>query len=325
MRVQVRFFKGSFFKGLLALFFFLWMSSVSAKTEKDSLVAGIFIDKIHAIDYKEGYFSASFRIWVISSSQPYDLQNFINIKNARNTILSDYRKNENFSFGRNDIRTLSEIKVYTEISQNFNVQDYPFDKEKLIVEVELTKGDAYNQTLILDNLKEIIKPQSLPNDWKVKSQKVLKSNQEKQGTKGFSQNGGSMHNGIKASISVDRGTVWMFVKLFSALIISFLIAAISIFIPNHKYEPKFSLILGGLFGVIGNKYITDDLLPEVSELHLSDKLHLTTILYLLVITIITVVRACKPDEYESPIKKDFLLFGYCVLSYCMICLYFVFG
>lgn len=310
---------------MLALFFLLWISSASAKTKKDSLVSGIFIDKIHAIDYKEGYFSASFRIWVISSSEPYDLQDFINIKNSRNTILSDYRYNENFSYGRNDIRTLSEIKVYTEISQNFNVQDYPFDKEKLVIEVEFTKGDAYNQVLTLDNLREIIKPNSLPNDWKVKSQEVSKSNQEKQISAGFSSTGTSIHNGIMATISVDRGTFWMFVKLFSALIISFLIAAISIFIPNHKYEPKFSLILGGLFGVIGNKYITDDLLPEVSELHLSDKLHLTTIMYLLVITVITVVRACKPDDYESPIKKDFLLFGYCVLSYCLICLYFVFG
>ncbi len=319
------FFKASARAGLLTLFSFFWISSAYAKIKNDSLVAGIFIDKIHAIDYKEGYFSATFRIWVISRSEPYDLQNFLNVKNARNTILSDYRKNEKFNFERRDIRVLSEIKVYTEISQNFNVQDYPFDKEKLIVEVELTKGDAYNQKLILDNLKEIIKPQSLPNDWKVKSQEVAKSNREQLGTAGFSGSGGALHNGIKASISVDRGTVWMFIKLFSALIISFLIAAISIFIPNHKYEPKFSLILGGLFGVIGNKYITDGLLPEVSELHLSDKLHLTTILYLLVITIITVVRACKPDEYESPIKKDFLLFGYCVLSYCLICLYFVFG
>lgn len=299
--------------------------SISAKTIKDSLVAGIFVDKIHSIDYKEGSFSASFRIWVISNSQPYDLQDFINIKNSKNTILSDFRYNENFRFGRNEIRTLSEIKVYTEISQNFNVQDYPFDKEKLNIEVEFTKGDAYNQELILDNLREIIKPNSLPNDWKVKTQMVSKSNKEQLKSTNFSSLGGAIHNGISATIAVDRGTFWMFIKLFSALIISFLIASISIFIPNHKYEPKFSLILGGLFGVIGNKYITDDLLPEVSELHLSDKLHLTTIIYLLVITIITVVRACKPDDYESPIKKDFLLFSYCVLSYCLICLYFVFG
>ena len=58
------------------------------------------------------------------------------------------------------------------------------------------------------------------------------------------------------------------------------------------------MIVGSLFTTVGNKYVTDDILPIQNSLNLSDKLHLLTIL------MITLIAAYAIFEQRLKIKDS---------------------
>jgi hypothetical protein len=111
---------------------------------------------------------------------------------------------------------------------------------------------------------------------------------------------------LEISLDLERDKWNVFIKLFITLFIALFLSASSILLPLKMSEEKFGLIVGSLFTAIGNKYITDDLLPMSGNFNLSDRIHLLTFVFITLMTFLAIIE----QRYRIIMsrKMDLILF-----------------
>jgi hypothetical protein len=131
---------------------------------------------------------------------------------------------------------------------------------------------------------------NIPNDWKIARPTITNTTTTYPTSFGDPREASYTATTVVIGYNLERRSIAIFFKLFIALFISLLIAISSLLIKKENSEARYGLIVGGLFGSISNKYVTDNLLPETAILNLSDKIHFLTILYLFLIIILSIIE-----------------------------------
>ena len=120
---------------------------------------------------------------------------------------------------------------------------------------------------------------------------------------------------ISLDLELSRNAWPIYFKLFAILFLAFILATLSFFLPNQKSEEKVSIVVGALFTAIGNKYITESVIPISNHLGLSDLIHFSTILFILVIIIFGIVEQRK--KIKDSILLDFSIFTTFIVLYAV--------
>jgi hypothetical protein len=306
--------------GFIYVSFLIFCTECKADSHKDTLNVGFYVNDIYDIDYKKGTYKISLFIWTNSYTRYYNLKDYLDIHNQVSFETERYYEDTLFDLNKRKV-FWTEIRGTAEIIQPFDVTHYPFDKEQLRLSIEFTYEDYKNLFINIDSTTILTKAK-IPSEWKSNNPKIFKHISFY--ATSFGDPLSREYNIQTVDIVYDlfRDSRKLFIKLFVAMFISFLIACSSIFISNSNFEPRFSLIVGGLFGTIGNKYVTESYLPESSSFNLSDKLHFVTIFFLLILTILTIVEnrmeLANNKKFE---KASFLL---TLLTYTGTVLYFIF-
>lgn len=304
-------------KSIYLLICILSLSHVAyAQSKKDTVNIGFYVNDIYDIDYKKGSYKISLFIWSNSKKDFYDLEKYLDFKGSISKTLN-YTHNEKVY----DSIYWSEISLQLEILESFNAKNFPFDDENLNLFVEFTYDDS-DSLYIKHDKKSILDEFKLPNDWKLKNEPSINIFTEVYNTAfGDPRIDKFKINTAHLSFHLSRNRFGLFLKLFVALFISFLIASSSIFISNKNFESRFSLIVGGLFGTISNKYITDNYLPESTSLGLSDKLHLLTIFFILILTVATIIE--NRFKLEDNVSYERITFSSIIIGYILFVILFI--
>ncbi len=306
------------------LFFLLIPFSLKAnidpKKQIDTINVGYYIDDIYDINYVKGTYRITLFAWVTSYTVKYNFNEYLDIHHAIDKkielIMLD---SSNIINGRK--LYWSEVRLNLEVLQKFDIRRFPFDKQNINLGLEFTYNDPKILKINLSE-KNSITPNLIPNDWKIlTSNYSLKpfhynTNFGDESVESFD------FNVLNINYSFGRESVTLFIKLFIALFISFLIACSSIFLPNFRTESKIAMIIGGLFGSITNKYITDSLLPINNTWNLSDKIHTLTIVYLLLLSIYSIYEQRK--KLKDNFNQDVFVFLLIMISYIISIIYFIY-
>ena len=305
---------------ILFLFPFGLKANFEQKKQIDTINVGYYIDDIYDINYVKGTYRITLFAWVTSTTVKYNFNEFLDIHHAIDKkfdlIILDSSNTIN---GRK--LYWSEARFNLEILQKYDIRKFPFDKQNIILGLEFTYNDPKILKINLSKKSSIV-PNTIPNDWKILSSNYTlepvhyNTNFGDQSVESFD------FNVLNISYSFGRESVTLFIKLFTALFISFLIACTSIFLPNIQQDSKISMIIGGLFGSITNKYITDSLLPINNTWNLSDKIHILTIVYLLLLSIYSIYEQRK--KLKDNLKQDVFVFLLIILSYISWIIYFIY-
>src|SRR5439155_17094551 len=95
------------------------------------------------------------------------------------------------------------------------------------------------------------------------------------------------YSAFRLRLSIIRDAGGLFWKMFLGLYIAFHIAFVCFYIHSDGIDSRFSLSVGALFALIGNKYIIDSSLPESTSFTLVDTLHGLTLACILIIVAAT--------------------------------------
>ena len=305
---------------ILLLLPFSLKANIDQKKQIDTINVGYYVDDIYDINYVKGTYRITLFAWVTSYTVKYNFNEYLDIHHAIDKkielIMLD---STNIIKGRK--LYWSEVRLNLEVLQKFDIRRFPFDKQNINLGLEFT----YNDPKILKinfSEKNSITPNLIPNDWRIlTSNYSLKpfhynTNFGDESVESFD------FNVLNINYSFGRESVTLFIKLFIALFISFLIACSSIFLPNFRTESKIAMIIGGLFGSITNKYITDSLLPINNTWNLSDKIHTLTIVYLLLLSIYSIYEQRK--KLKDNFNQDVFVFLLIIISYIISITYFIY-
>jgi hypothetical protein len=296
---------------LFFLIFFNFSTCFSQETQtKDTLHIGVWVESIYNIHYDDRTFESVFWIWINSSKETYDLARYVDIVNAveQNSDFLYTTKLKNGQFH-------SECKIRGKFMNKFDVNRFPFDHSTLEINIEFIKDAFRNFVVVFDTTTSNFLPENL-HDFDTKSLKprgkiLLHKYRSNFGNSDMGKYVG-FHT-LQLKIDLNRKSWSLAFKLFFTLLISTVLASVSILLPFEQSEEKFALIVGSLFTAIGNKYITDGMLPLSGRFSLSDCIHMVTFIFILIGAIQAVIE--QRYKINRSNKSDLRMFIIVIISY----------
>ena len=179
-----------------------------------------------------------------------------------------YKNTKNYKYLFYDnFKTKSVKRIEAPFDLNWDLRDFPFDKQKLkfkfitTVDTSIIKlrpslkfPSSYNTPL--ENLKDGFNIEGISYDYKYNNDDSDLIRTSPNTTRGI------VTETLEIILTLDRQGSWLFLKLFLGGILSFLISCLVFLLPVKKeFESKVTLAVGAIFGAIGNRYYVDSVLP----------------------------------------------------------------
>ena len=175
------------------------------------------------------------------------------------------------------------MKLQCVMKDSWKIQNFPFDRQKLRFTIENSQFDSGDLIFTEDTLGAHYHKWSL-SGWTVIPDSFKITTGVKKYETAFGEPAGlkpqSEFSNFKIQIGIERDSWWLFLKLFIGMYISFLLTFLCFFIHRDSIDSRFTLSVGSLFAVIGNKYVVDSALPESTTFTLVDTLHGITLCFI---------------------------------------------
>jgi hypothetical protein len=276
----------------------------------DTAEIGIFITTLYDFNVGEGSYNTEFWIWAVHKNPEREFKENLEVKKAKSLIWSNY-----YSEVKEDKIWMNK-KAYAKIIQDWDMKHYPFDKQQLAINIEETSEDASTVYYLADMKNTKIDSTLTLEEWDINGIRTEQLTGVYSTTFGDpTLEGKSEYSGVITHIDISRKSSWtLFIKITTGLYVSFLISLLVFGINPPDSESRISLAVGGLFASVGNKYITEGIVPTSTQNTLIDNLHNVTFLFILLIVLLVILSNNYYLKGKSLISKKIDKYG----SICMI-------
>ncbi|RKN65860.1 hypothetical protein D7231_23865 [Streptomyces klenkii] len=246
-----------------------------------------YVSDLYDIDPAKGRFSARLWIWTICPDRRADPLPKISFANADDPGTSEPNIIEQ------DGHVLDQVRVQSSFRQAWDVRDFPFDHHR--IEVILTAPDDTDHfRFTVNNADAQTNPEIRPQGWRLTGFRLVSATKHYTTTYGdHSLKNGSTYDQVHIRMDLERSDPTIFWKLTIPLYLAVLIA-VSTFLVSTRHEElettarlegihnRLGVLGGGLFVVVLNMQQASDVVTSADGLTLIDRLHLTTLAFLLV-------------------------------------------
>jgi hypothetical protein len=275
----------------------------------DTVKVGAYVISVHDINFHDKEYTARFWLWFLYNNPEFDFTTQLDIPNAK-TIEAPESIIDTV-----EGKTWVMLKMKCVMKENWSVQDFPFDRQHLKVQIENSILD--NTVLIFDPDEAGSKfdDEEAIDGWRILNFRVGARDNHYATGFGDPRDGHNEQTFSQFTIDLDieRNAWGLFMKIFLGMYIAFFIALISFTPHPSEMEPRFGLPVGGLFAAVGNKYIIDSLLPESSEFTLVDTLHALTFIGIFGTLLVSAIALKQFDMGKKELAESTNRRGFAVI------------
>lgn len=294
-----------FLFALMLLLFAPGKRSYSQQHAPDTVLAGIYINSIHNIDFKQKEFSISCWLWLRYNNRDFNFVEYLEIPSAKSVTKSF------FTIDTSDGDVYLLMKLDCVMKDSWKIENFPFDRQSLRFTVENSQYDLSQLVFKPDTAGHHFNAKWAIRGWHVDSLDISS------GIKVYETDFGDIHtqdnetkySNFKVKLSLSRDATGLFWKMFLGMYIALLIAYMCFYIHADNIDSRFGLSVGALFAVVGNKYVVESTLPESTSFTLVDSLHGLTLLFIL-LTIVgnaVALRLLKQNKLKTANRYDFIM------------------
>lgn len=293
----------------------------TATVVRDTVRTGVYVTSIHNIDFREKEYTISLWVWMRYKNKALDLWNNLEIPQAK-TVTKSFATIDSSG---DDIYLL--MKLQCVMKDSWRINNFPFDDQTLRFSMENSQFDNTVMVFGVDTLGKKYDDRFALNGWDVKQLTIAS------GTHVYETAFGDRHivkphmeySSFKLKINIDRDAGGLFWKMFLGMYMAFLSAYMCFFIHFDNIDSRFSLSVGGLFAVVGNKYIVDSVLPESLSFTLVDMLHGISLFFIVIIIVCNVVslRLTKTDRGDAATRFNRIASRGVIASYVILNVLFI--
>jgi len=232
---------------------------------------GVYVTSLYALDILEKKFTVT--AWIWSTYDPavlpedYKFYNKIEITNARSWEIIE---NENFTV-KNDDGTLHTMAKFTaEINQNWDIKYFPFDQQKVTINIESIELDSTQITFVPDMANSLVSDDLDLSGWHISPIQIRSFDYKYPTTFGLKSGAKGIYPRMSIVIPIERYGDRIFWTYFLGFFVSYIIICILYFFNGEMIESRVGLIMTALFACVGNKYTIDLMLPSNNLFTLSD-------------------------------------------------------
>lgn len=176
------------------------------------------------------------------------------------------------------------------ILQDWDNRKFPFDQQKLMINLEETMLDSSVVNYVADTANSKLNADLKLENWKINRFTIQAKNANYDTTYGDPElQGSSSYPKIQAVIELSRTSSWTtFIKLVTGLYVAFMIALMVFRIKPPDSDSRVELAVGGSFAAVGKKYIVEGIVPTTTQNTMIDNMHNITFGAILLIVVITI-------------------------------------
>jgi len=259
--------------GLALLWAFLTTAHAEESPPPVNAEVGIFLTSLHDLDVHNASYEAVFWLWAVHDGDAWEPGETLEIVNARSV-----RVEQHATDSRAD-HHWSTIKMAAEVRADWDVSDFPFDRQDLVLQIEDGDLDWSELRLSADAVNSRVDPALVVPGWDVERFEIAAEPVTVDTTYGDpTLSGQSTYGRITVTTHVRRQGTRAFFSIFSGIYVAFLLAALASWVPGGHFGARVTLIAAATFAAVGNKYVADAHLPMVSVVTLVDRVQIATFL-----------------------------------------------
>lgn len=251
---------------------------------KSSQLFGVYITDIYNLNSAEGTFSVEYRAW--SRGPKSARKGYMEFPHARSTKFT----------GGQVIQYRDSLWGLAHISSTYHfdwdMSEFPFDRQTLRIECENTT-DANFMELAGDIENSGIAEGAIQSGFVITDVRFFTENHVASSNFGnplLGQDEASQFSTFVAEIDIQRDSPWtLFLKVFSAVIVSFFIATITFVVNPGHFDARLSLTIGALFAAVGSKFVVDAFVGISTELMLMDRIYILTYLLIFLLAVLLLI------------------------------------
>jgi hypothetical protein len=165
---------------------------------------------------------------------------------------------------------------------NWNVDDYPFDRQHLVIPIDETEYGAERVLFEPDREQSFVTPdvRDRLEEWRISELGLETSVSEEPSTYGLPDADGARYARLEIAIDFQRHHLVTFLKLTSGVFAAAFIAFLSFFYdPNDRsgFGGKLGLLVGVLFAVLLSLRNADASIGDTGHLTLVTRIHIVTL------------------------------------------------
>ena len=308
---------------MFAALFFPCLVAVAQGPKKipDTVSVGIYITSIDDLDFKQKEYTATFWLWLKYSNEDFNFEQNLDVPQAKTVVKSFFTKDTT------DGNIFLMMKLQCVMKDSWKINHFPFDRQKLRLTIENSQYDTRSLIFVADTLGKHFDPRFTLRGWNIDSFTIstgIKSYESAFGDETLDKQH-TDYSTFKVAIGIKRDVSGLFWKMFLGMYVAFLIAYVCFYIHADGIDSRFSLSVGALFAVIGNKYIIDSSLPESSSFTLVDILHQVTLVFILTTITATAysLKLFKQNKIKQARRFDMIAAQVLLLAYLIINVYYI--
>ena len=327
------------FIAILFISVWLFIGIVPARAEPvkspQTCLVGIYLTSLRNFKFTEKSFTANFRVWSVCPSK--DLKPFASMEivdSLESEDISDStlgKKNRSDYFSTKGEVYWSQRDISAVLHQNWDVQNYPFDRHILKISLEEVVQDA-SGFIYTPDFKNSGYPRDLKlGGWKITNFILQEEKVAYQTTFGdpelVSRQG--IYSRLTVSIPIQRIKYISFFKLTAGVYVAFAVAMLSFFyetgVPS-LVSARTSLLVGCLFAALVNMRAPESVLGRTESLTMVDGIHIVAIFYIFAAALATVFSRLTTESGQG--KRAMwldrrLLFQFFTISFIVINVLFI--
>ncbi len=261
---------------LFALFLF---STNSVIAQKDTCKLGLYLNAVYDFNIEEKSFMADFWIWMNYTNDSLKFDEALELPNSKSAEFNHYSLEK-----KGNINWATQ-KCKAQVMHQWDVSKFPFDEQRLTIELEDARYDASQLIYIADTANSKVDCSFNSKEWSIVSFRVKDDKRVYKTTYGNPElSGSSVYPRVVAELVINRNNSWMMLaKMLTGAYVAFLISCLVFFVSSENQDSRFGLCVGGLFAAIGNKYIVESAIPGSTSNTLMDDVHNLTFTFILLI------------------------------------------
>jgi hypothetical protein len=213
--------------------------------------------------------------------------------------------------------------VSANISDFFDISNFPLDNQYLYVEIEDKKDASQDLIYIPDNESSDINPNVIAQGYNISMDSVIVKPHIYNSSFGdpLLDQEPTSYSQLRDGIALNRPDLGFYFRLFIGLFVAVAAALVALFIKPTVAEPRFGLGAGALFVAIANNIIVSGLIPKTGVLTLADMVNdlgLLVILITLIESTISLHIYLVNDDKPLSRKLDRYSFTILLLIYIIV-------
>lgn len=246
---------------------------------------GLYVTQVFDFDMVKRAFNVTFWAWFLSNNPDYKPLDTVEIVNAKNTTVRFPSTSE-----RNG-QIWTQGKYSATVAHDWDVRDFPFDRETFNVVLEEGQMDAQSLKLEVDADNSRIDKSVKVLGWTIEGLTVKAEDSVYDTTFGDpALSGTSTYSRVVATITMKREGLRLLFSLYIGFYVAFILSLLVYLLDLEQMAmPRISLCAGAIFAAVGNKYVIDNSLPATPHFSLSDAIQMSSFLAILMAILLMVI------------------------------------